>query len=356
MNVLCLPGDGVGDEIMAVARRVLEQVVKKFDTSLNCVEGKIGGNAIDHYGNPLPDETLTQLSSCQAVLLGAVGGAQWDHLPAEQRPEKGLLRLRQKMELFANLRPIQVLEGCAPSSPLKQEYVEGLDIMIVRELLGGMYYGEPRGIYIDDKGERYGVNSVVYTEQAIRNIGEVAFRLATQRQKRLCSVDKANVLEVSRLWREVMDDLGQKYPHVQLSHMYVDNAAMQLIADPKQFDVLVTENAFGDILSDLASVLAGSIGLLPSASLDGKGSGLYEPCHGAASEIAGRNQVNPLAMILSTAMMLRHSLQRQDMAQAIENAVQSVIAQGYRTQDLCRQHDTPISTERMGDMVIDALQ
>ncbi len=354
-EILILPGDGIGPEIMAQAVAVLEAVDRRFDLGLQLVEGLVGGAAIDATGVPLPDATLHAARRADAILLGAVGGPQWDTIERALRPEKGLLGLRSGLELFANLRPAILYPQLVNASSLKPEVVGGLDILLVRELTGGIYFGEPRGIRTLADGERQGYNTYVYSESEIRRIGHVAFAAARQRGKKLCSVDKANVLEVTILWREVMNELAAEYPDVTLSHMYVDNAAMQLVRQPKQFDVIVTGNMFGDILSDQAAMLTGSIGMLPSASLDANGKGMYEPCHGSAPDIAGHNVANPLATILSVAMMLRYSLQRGDVASVIEQAVGATLDQGLRTPDIASPDTTTAGTREMGAAVLSNL-
>lgn len=350
-NVLVLPGDGIGPEIVTEAVKVLGALNLdiEIDTAL------IGGSAVDATGNPLPEETLTKARAADAILLGAVGGPKWDGNPMEQRPEKGLLGIRSQLELFANLRPAILYPQLAEASTLKPEVVSGLDILIVRELTGGIYFGQPRGIRTLENGEREGYNTYVYSESEIRRIGRQAFEAAQKRGKRLCSIDKSNVLEVTVLWKEVMDDLAKEYPDVELSHMLVDNAAMQLVRAPKQFDVMVTGNMFGDILSDAAAMLTGSIGMLPSASLDENGKGMYEPCHGSAPDIAGQGKANPLATILSVAMMLRYSLNETAAADRIEKAVEAVLDQGLRTGDIMSEGCKLVSTEEMGEAVVAAL-
>jgi 3-isopropylmalate dehydrogenase len=356
-KILILPGDGIGPEIINQARKILNLVNKKFFIGLEMIEGLAGGASIDAHGVPLTEETLSLARSTDAILLGAVGGPQWDELAMAIRPEKGLLGLRSGLGLFANLRPAILYPQLAEASSLKADIVAGLDILIVRELTGGIYFGQPRGIRTLDNGERQGVNTYVYSESEIERIGKVAFEAARKRSKRVCSVDKANVLEVTVLWREVMDGLAKNYPDVELSHMYVDNAAMQLVRAPKQFDVIVTGNMFGDILSDEAAMLTGSIGMLPSASLNSKGQGMYEPCHGSAPDIAGKNLANPLATILSAAMMLRYSLQQEEAANAIEQAVIAVLDQGLRTVDIMGPGAVEtVSTEAMGDAVYRVLE
>ena len=355
-RILVLPGDYIGPEIMAEAVKVLESVNDRFSLGLTLEHGLLGGAAIDAEGTPLPEATLRAARQADAILLGAVGGPKWDKVERHLRPERGLLGLRKELELFGNLRPALLYPQLAEASSLKTELVAGLDILIVRELTGGIYFGEPRGIRTLDNGEREGFNTYVYRESEIRRIGHLAFRLAQQRSGRLCSVDKSNVLEVTVLWREIMEELGKEYPDVELSHMYVDNAAMQLVRAPKQFDVLVTGNMFGDILSDEAAMLTGSIGMLPSASLDKDGRGMYEPCHGSAPDIAGQGIANPLATILSVAMMLRYSLQKPAAAEAIEQAVSRVLDQGLRTADIATTGQQPVSTAAMGAAVLAALK
>ncbi|WP_271274013.1 3-isopropylmalate dehydrogenase [Aliamphritea hakodatensis] len=356
-NVLILPGDGIGPEIVAEARRVLELVNAQDNLALELFEARVGGCAIDADGVPLPEATLNAAKDADAILLGAVGGPKWDTNPDFQiRPEKGLLGIRSNLELFGNLRPAILYPQLADASSLKPEIVAGLDILIVRELTGGIYFGQPRGVREKEGGIREGYNTYVYDENEIRRIGRVAFEAARARDKRLCSVDKANVLEVTVLWREIMDELSKEYPDVELSHMYVDNAAMQLVRAPKQFDVMVTGNMFGDILSDAAAMLTGSIGMLPSASLDESGKGMYEPCHGSAPDIAGQGIANPLATILSAAMMLRYSLNAGETADRIEAAVSTVLDQNLRTADIWSDGMTKVSTSEMGDAVVAALQ
>ncbi len=352
-NILLLPGDGIGPEIMAQAVRVLEKLKTDgldiaWDTAL------IGGCAVDATGVPLPQETLDKAEKAEAVLLAAVGGPQYDNLPREQRPERGLLAIRKAMNVFSNLRPAIVYPELVEASTLKPEVVSGLDIIIVRELVGDIYFGEPRGIEMRN-GERVGFNTMIYSESEIRRIAHSAFKTAQKRAKKLCSVDKMNVLECTQLWRDVVIEVSAEYPDVELSHMLVDNAAMQLVRNPKQFDVMVTGNIFGDILSDAASMLTGSIGMLPSASLDANGKGLYEPIHGSAPDIAGKNMANPLAMILSVAMMLRHSLNQTAAADRVDAAVKKVLAQGYRTGDIMTAGGTKVGTVEMGDAVLAVL-
>lgn len=356
-NILILPGDGIGPEIVAEAVKVLDVVNQRFKLGLNMEHALVGGAAYDEFGTPLPEETMEKARTADAILLGAVGGPKWDNLEnRELRPEKGLLGLRSGLELFGNLRPAILYPQLADASSLKPEVVSGLDILIVRELTGGIYFGKPRGIRILENGEREGYNTYVYNESEIRRIAKVAFESAQKRGKKLCSVDKANVLEVTVLWREVMNEVAKDYPDVELSHMYVDNAAMQLVRAPKQFDVIVTGNMFGDILSDAAAMLTGSIGMLPSASLDKNNKGMYEPCHGSAPDIAGQGIANPLATILSVAMMLRYSLDQANAADAIELAVSKVLDKGLRTGDIFSTGMTKVSTKEMGEAVVAALQ
>jgi 3-isopropylmalate dehydrogenase len=355
-KVLILPGDGIGPEIVREARKVLSCVNSQFDLGLELDEQLVGGAAIDATGKPLPDDTLAAAQAADAILLGAVGGPKWDSIPDFAiRPEKGLLGIRSALGLFGNLRPAILYPQLAHASSLKPEVVAGLDILIVRELTGGIYFGQPRGVRVKEGGVREGFNTYVYDENEIRRIGRVAFEAARARNKRLCSVDKANVLEVTVLWREVMIELSAEYPDVELSHMYVDNAAMQLVRAPKQFDVMVTGNMFGDILSDAAAMLTGSIGMLPSASLDVNGKGMYEPCHGSAPDIAGQGIANPLATILSVAMMLRYSLAAPEAADKIEAAVSQVLDQNLRTADIMSAGMQAASTSEMGDAVLRAL-
>jgi 3-isopropylmalate dehydrogenase len=352
-NILLLPGDGIGPEIMAQAVRVLEKL-KTDGLDIGWDSALIGGCAVDATGVPFPPETLAKCMAADAVLLGAVGGPQYDALPREQRPERGLLAIRKEMQVFANLRPAVVYPELVEASTLKPEVVAGLDIIIVRELVGDIYFGEPRGIEIRN-GERVGFNTMIYSESEIRRIAHSAFKTAQKRNKKLCSVDKMNVLECTQLWRDVMIEVSAEYPDVELSHMLVDNAAMQLVRNPKQFDVMVTGNMFGDILSDAASMVAGSIGMLPSASIDANGKGLYEPIHGSAPDIAGKNLANPLAMILSVGMMLRHSLNQVAAADRVDAAVKKVLAQGYRTGDIMTAGGLKVGTVEMGDAVLAVL-
>ena len=353
-KIAVLPGDGIGPEIVAEAVKVLKALQAK-GLAVELEYGLIGGSAYDETGSPLPAETLAISKAADAILLGAVGGYKWEALDISVRPEKGLLGLRSELQLFANLRPAILYPQLADASTLKPEVVSGLDLMIVRELTGGIYFGQPRGVRALENGEKEGFNTLVYRESEVTRIGKVAFEIARKRQGRLCSVDKANVLECTELWRDTMSNLSKDYDDVALSHMYVDNAAMQLVRAPKQFDVMVTTNMFGDILSDCASMLTGSIGMLPSASLDENSKGMYEPIHGSAPDIAGQNIANPLATILSVAMMLRYSLDEANMADMIENAVSTVLDQGYRTADIYSDGMKKVGTVEMGDAVVAAL-
>jgi 3-isopropylmalate dehydrogenase len=353
-KILVLPGDGIGPEIVAEAVKVLNRLMATgLDVELEY--GLVGGAAYDADGHPLPAKTLEQARAADAILLGAVGGPQYESLDRPLRPEQGLLGLRAGLNLFSNLRPAILYPQLAEASTLKPDVVSGLDIMIVRELTGGIYFGQPRGIRTLENGEKEGFNTLVYRESEIERIGRSAFEIARKRNKRVCSVDKANVLEVTELWRQVMIRIGEDYPDVELSHMYVDNAAMQLVRAPKQFDVMVTTNMFGDILSDAAAMLTGSIGMLPSASLDAAGKGMYEPIHGSAPDIAGRGVANPLATILSVAMMLRYSLGVAEQADCIEAAVGAVLDQGLRTADIAASGQASVGTAEMGDAVVAAL-
>jgi 3-isopropylmalate dehydrogenase len=354
MKIAILPGDGIGPEITAQAVKVLERL-RRDGLALEWAEAPIGGAGVDAQGDPLPASTLQLAREADAILLGAVGAPKYDGLPREKRPEQGLLRIRKALELFANLRPARVYRELAAASALKPERLAGLDLLIVRELTGDIYFGEPKGVRINAAGEREGFDTMVYREGEIRRIAHVAFQAARRRGRRVCSVDKANVLETSRLWREVVSEVGREYPDVELSHMYVDNAAMQLVRDPGQFDVILTGNMFGDILSDEASMLTGSIGMLPSASLDARSKGLYEPIHGSAPDLAGRDIANPLATILSLAMLLRYSLGMETAAARVERAVAEVLMRGVRTADIAPPGVVPVGTAAMGDAVVAAL-
>ena len=353
MKIAVLPGDGIGPEIVAQAMKVLEALTRD-GMKIEMDEAPIGGAGYDAAGDPLPAATLKLAQDADAVLLGAVGGWKYDTLPRPMRPEQGLLRIRKELNLFANLRPALLYPELADASTLKPEVVSGLDIMIVRELTGDIYFGQPRGIEVRN-GERVGYNTMLYSESEVRRVAHVAYGIAMKRGKKLCSVEKANVLECSELWKEMVIEVGKRYPEVELSHMYVDNAAMQLVRNPKQFDVIVTGNIFGDILSDEASMLTGSIGMLPSASLDSSNKGMYEPIHGSAPDIAGQNIANPLATILSVAMMMRYTFNREEIALRIENAVKKVLAQGLRTADIHVAGTKKVSCSEMGDAVLAAL-
>ena len=351
MKIAVLPGDGIGPEIVAQAVRVLKALGPKFDLE----EAPVGGAAYDLAGHPLPPATLELAKKADAILFGAVGDWKYDSLARELRPEQAILGLRKHLELFANFRPAICYPELTAASSLKPEIIGGLDILIVRELNGDIYFGQPRGISTLPNGEREGINTMRYSESEIRRIGHVAFSIAMKRNKKVCSVDKANVLETTELWRQIMIEISKEYPEVELSHMYVDNAAMQLIRAPKQFDVMVTGNIFGDILSDEASMLTGSIGMLPSASLDANNKGMYEPSHGSAPDIANQDIANPLATILSAAMMLRYSFNDEANAVRIENAVKKALAQGYRTADIYTEGTKKVKCSEMGDAVVAAL-
>ena len=355
MKIAVLAGDGIGPEIIAQAVKVLA-VLERDGLKLELEHAPYGGAGYDAYGDPLPEPTLRLARQADAVLCGAVGGPQYDLLPRDKRPEQGILRIRKELGLFANLRPAMLFAELANASSLKPELVAGLDILILRELTGDIYFGEPRGRRTNARGECVGYDTMLYSESEIRRIAAVGFKAAMKRGKKLCSVDKENVLETSRLWREVVIDVAKNYPQVALSHMYVDNAAMQLVRSPKQFDVIVTGNMFGDILSDEASMLTGSIGMLPSAALDADNKGLYEPVHGSAPDIAGKNLANPLATILSVAMMMRYTFDQEEAALRIDGAVKKVLAQGYRTADIHEANMHRVGTSGMGDAVVAALR
>ncbi len=354
MKIAVLPGDGIGPEIVAQAAKVLE-ALRGDGLKIEMEYAHLGGAGYDAAGDPYPPATEKLANEADAVLLGAVGGYQYDNLPRPLRPEQGLLRIRKGLGLFANLRPALVYPELANASTLKPEVVAGLDIMILRELTGDIYFGQPRGIRTLDNGEQQGFDTMLYSESEIRRVAHVGFQIAMKRNKKMCSVDKANVLDTSMFWREIVIDVAKEYPEVALSHMYVDNAAMQLVRAPKQFDVILTGNIFGDILSDEASMLTGSIGMLPSASLDAHNKGLYEPCHGSAPDIAGKDIANPLATILSVAMMMRYTFAREDIAQRIETAVRRTLQQGLRTADIAEAGMQKIGCAAMGDAVVAAL-
>lgn len=353
-RIAVFPGDGIGPEVIRQAVRVLEIVARRTGTALDLTEGLVGGAAYDRCGTPLPPESLEQALASDAVLLGAVGGPSWEALPYADRPERALLGMREALGLYANLRPVVAFDDLIDASPLKAEIVRGTDILILRELTGDVYFGRPRGIRVED-GRRVGVNTMIYAEEEIRRIAVMAFECARGRRKDVVSVDKANVLESMELWRDVVTEVGRDYPDVALRHLYVDNCAMQLVLNPAQFDVIVTTNLFGDILSDEAAMLTGSIGLLPSASL-GDRHALYEPIHGSAPDIAGQNLANPLAAILSVAMMLEHTLDLPGEARRVEDAVRTVLREGRRTRDLHREGTAPIGTAAMGEAVCRTLE
>ena len=354
--ITLLSGDGIGPEILAATVNILNRIAQQFNFELNFQEALIGGSAIDETGDPLPSETLATCQKSDAVLLAAIGGYKWDNLPRQQRPETGLLRLRAGLELFANLRPATIFPELIDASTLKPEVIKGVDIMVVRELTGGVYFGAPKGIFATESGEKRGVNTMAYRETEVDRIAHIAFQTARQRGNKLCSVDKANVLDVSQLWRDRLTLIATQYPDVELSHLYVDNAAMQLIRNPKQFDTIVTSNLFGDILSDEAAMLTGSIGMLPSASLGKDGPGLFEPVHGSAPDIAGQDKANPIAQVLSAAMMLRYGLGQSDAANRLEQAVSRVLSQGYRTGDIVSPGTILVGCQGMGQALLSALE
>ena len=354
-RILLLPGDGIGPEVVEQAKRVLEATAGVFDLDLIFDSADLGGVAIDRHGEPYPEATRLLARQADAILLGAVGGPKWDALPAGERPERGLLAIRSDLDLFCNLRPAMLYPQLADASSLKPDLVAGLNLLIVRELTGGIYFGEPRGVETSAEGVRRGFNTDVYDESEIDRIARLAFQFAQKRNGRLCSVDKANVLEVTMLWRDVVTEVSADFPDIELSHMYVDNAAMQLVREPKQFDVMLTGNLFGDILSDTAAMLTGSIGMLPSASLNAESRGLYEPVHGSAPDIAGAGKANPLATILSAAMLLRYSLDEGPAADAIEAAVEHVLNAGLRTPDIASNSADMSTTKAMGDAVVSAI-
>lgn len=360
-RIVVLKGDGIGPEVVDQALKVLNSVGKKFNHNFEYKEALIGGVAIDKVGVPLPDETLDLAKSSDAVFLGAVGDWKYDTLDPSIRPEKGLLGIRKGLGLFANLRPVKIFDELISSSPLKEDIVKNTDIMIVRELTGGVYFGEPKGEAVKN-GEKTAFNTMIYTESEVVRIAKVAFDIAMKRNKKVCSVDKANVLDVSRFWREVVIEVSKDYPEVELSHMYVDNAAMQLVINPRQFDVILTSNLFGDILSDEASVLSGSLGLLPSASLSGgkcgEGVGMFEPCHGSAPNFKGLDKLNPIATILSAAMMLKYGFNMPDESESIENAVSEILKQGYRTEDIFKDEKSEklVGTSKMGDLIAEQVK
>ena len=354
MKIAVLPGDGIGPEIVDQALKILQKVSEKFDIDIETKEGLIGGSAIDKVGNPLPKETENLILSSDAVLLGAVGGPKWESLPFENRPERGLLGMRKILNAFANLRPAKVYKELTYASSLKPEIIENVDIMVVRELTGGIYFGEPRGI-VEKDNEKCGINTLLYKEGEVKRIAKVAFEIAQKRNKKLTSVDKANVLEATSFWRDIVVNMHKNYSDIELNHMYVDNAAMQIIRWPKQFDVILSTNMFGDILSDACAMLTGSLGMLPSASLGGK-IGLYEPIHGSAPDIAGQNIANPIATINSVGMMFKYSFDMPEIEIAIDNAIKDVLKQGYRTKDIFKEGDKLVNTYEMGDLISSNLQ
>ena len=353
-QILILPGDGIGKEVTASAVEVLNYLIEAHNLDFQVLEKEVGGTSYDLNGKPLTDETLEIAKKSDAVLFGAVGGPQWDHLGWDVRPEQALLGLRKSLGLFANLRPAFLFNELASASPLKNHIIENLDILIVRELTGGVYFGEPRGL-VEDASPKYAFNTMVYNEDEIRRIAKVAFEAAMNRNKKLCSVEKANVLEVSKFWRDIVTEMGPEYPEVELSHQLADNTAMQLVLNPNQYDVIVSGNLFGDILSDIAATLSGSIGMLPSASLNSSGQGMYEPCHGSAPDIAGQGVANPLAMISSLAMALEYSLDRKDLAMKIEAAIKAFIGEGHRTKDIATSEDF-IKTHEVAPILIHFLK
>jgi len=352
-NILVLPGDGIGPEVCIEAIKVLNHLNDIYKLDILIEESAVGGSAYEEFGNPLPEDTLKAAKEADAILLGAVGGPKWDNIDYELRPERALLGLRAELDLFANLRPAILSKYLSDSSSLKSDKVQDLNLLIVRELTGGIYFGEPRG---RSKSGDSAFNTMIYSKTEIARIGRIAFEAAQKRNKNLCSVDKANVLEVSVLWREVISELSEEYPDVELSHMLVDNAAMQLVRDPKQFDVIVTGNLFGDILSDIAAMLTGSIGMLPSASLNSENKGMYEPVHGSAPDISGKELANPIAAILSVAMMLKYSFNMNEASSAIENSIQEVLSEGYRTYDLEGSEKNKLSTSEMGNKIIEKIK
>ena len=359
-NIILLPGDGIGQEISSQAKKILNWIDSKTKINLEVSEDLIGGASYDKYQTPLEDKTLANLKKADAIILGAVGGPKWENLPFEKRPERGLLKIRKELDLFANFRPAIVFDSLIDSSTLKPEVIKNLDLLIIRELTSGIYFGEPRGIQKINNEQMKGFNTLVYKTNEIERIAKVAFEAAISRNKKLCSVDKANVLESTELWREVVTKTSKKYPEVELTHMYVDNASMQLVRNPKQFDVIVTTNMFGDILSDCASMLTGSLGMLPSASIgisnESKKSAMYEPVHGSAPDISGKNIANPLAMILSVAMMLEYSFSEKKLSNIIYKSVSAILDKGYRTKDIMDKNSKEVSTNDMGDLVLKELE
>tara|TARA_B100000989_G_scaffold298853_1_gene290492 strand:- start:1797 stop:2942 length:1146 start_codon:yes stop_codon:yes gene_type:complete len=360
IKIIVLPGDGIGTEISNQALKIINWANDNFEYEIDVSEDYVGGEAIDKFDSPLTDNTLEKLRKSDAILLGAVGGPKWENLSFEKRPERGLLKIRKELDLFANFRPAIVFDSLIEASSLKPEFVSNLDLLIIRELTGGIYFGEPRGIKDVGNGKKIGINTLVYDTEQVERIANVAFEAAMKRNKKLCSVDKANVLESTELWRDVISFTSNKYPDVEVTNMYVDNAAMQLVRNPKQFDVIVTTNMFGDILSDCASMLTGSLGMLPSASLGfdntGKRNAMYEPVHGSAPDIAGKNIANPLAMILSVSMMFEYSFANKQISQSINNSINSILKKGYRTKDIMEEKQTQVTTEEMGNLVLEELK
>ena len=353
-NILILPGDGIGQEVTSAMREVLSYLIDEQGLDLNISERDVGGSSYDQFGVPLTEETLEIAKKSDAILFGAVGGPQWDDLDWDDRPEQALLALRKSLGLFANLRPAFLFNELASASPLKNNIIENLDILIVRELTGGVYFGEPRGI-VENESPKYGFNTMIYNEDEIRRIAKVAFEAAMNRNKKLCSVEKANVLEVSKFWRSIVTEMSSEYPEVALSHQLADNTAMQLVLNPNQYDVIVSSNLFGDILSDIAATLSGSIGMLPSASLNSSSQGMYEPCHGSAPDIAGQGIANPIAMIASLAMAFEYSLDRIDLARRIEAAIKTFISKGFRTKDIATSEEF-IKTQEVAPIIISILK
>ena len=360
IKIIVLPGDGIGTEISNQALKIINWANDNFEYEIDVSEDYVGGEAIDKFDSPLTDDTLEKLRKSDAILLGAVGGPKWENLSFEKRPERGLLKIRKELDLFANFRPAIVFDSLIEASSLKPEFVSNLDLLIIRELTGGIYFGEPRGIKDVGNGKKIGINTLVYDTEQVERIANVAFEAAMKRNKKLCSVDKANVLESTELWRDVISFTSNKYPDVEVTNMYVDNAAMQLVRNPKQFDVIVTTNMFGDILSDCASMLTGSLGMLPSASLGfdntGKRNAMYEPVHGSAPDIAGKNIANPLAMILSVSMMFEYSFANKQISQSINNSINSILKKGYRTKDIMEEKQKQVTTEEMGNLVLEELK
>ena len=360
INIALLPGDGIGKEISVESKKIMNWINNKTDIKVDVIEESVGGESIDKFNTPLTNETLDKISKTDAILLGAVGGPKWESLGFEKRPERGLLKIRKDLDLFANFRPAIVFDPLIDASTLKPEVIKGLDILIIRELTGGIYFGEPRGVEKISDNESRGFNTLVYKSSEVKRIAHIAFQSAMKRKKKLCSVDKANVLESTELWRDIIIEISKEYPEVELTHMYVDNASMQLVRNPKQFDVIVTTNMFGDILSDCASMLTGSLGMLPSASIGkkiiGKCNAMYEPVHGSAPDIAGKGIANPLAMILSLAMVFKYTCERNDICELINKVINSILKKGYRTKDIFSKNETLVSTNEMGDLVLKELE